>query len=238
MSRPYPRANLSTDAHYLGVGPGPKTRDGCSVDLYLRLPYGGEVGLFERRIPKESSVLELGCGVGRITRALLAQGYRVTAVDNSPEMLAHVPPGASRLCADIESLALDETFDAAIMASCLINTPDVDLRMAQLARIRRHLKAGGAFVFERFDPAWLETVQAGPLGDIGTVRMHVDEVSRSGAGVRLRFRYREGGDEWLQSFTAAILHDEDILRCLSDAGFGPPDWINRRWASATVTDSP
>jgi SAM-dependent methyltransferase len=226
-----PESFEMTGARYLGVGPGPKTRDGCSVELYLRLPYRGEVALIERYIPEAGSVLELGCGVGRVTRELLAHGYRVTAVDNSPEMLAHVPAGATTICANIESLAIDEKFDAVILASCLINTPDTALRQAQLTRCRELMKPAGRLLIERFDPAWLANVQAGPLDGIGNVSMSVDEARGSGSIRELCLRYRDGEDEWLQYFAAAILEDEDIRRCLSSAGFEAPDWINRRWAS-------
>ena len=85
---------MTTVERYRGIGRGPRTRDGCSVDLYLRLPYLGEVELLQPLLPTMASVIELGCGVGRITRELLAHGYRVTAVDNSAEMLAHVPEQA------------------------------------------------------------------------------------------------------------------------------------------------
>ena len=228
---------MKTRVHYLGVGPGPKTRDGCSVELYLRLPYAGEVRLVERYVPKGASVLELGCGVGRVTRALLDHGYHVTAVDNSPEMLAHVPNAASRLCANIEDLDIGQKHEAVILASCLINTPDVALRLAQLATCRQLLKPGGHFLFERFDPTWLRNVRVGPLNSIGTVEMSVDEVNGSGTVRELCFRYREGGDQWLQYFTAAILEDEDIRECLSRAGFESPEWTDRRWGCARVADT-
>lgn len=228
---------MTIGARYLGIGRGPKTRDGCSVELYLRLPYGGEVDVIERCLPKAASVIELGCGVGRMTRELLAHGYRVTAVDNSPEMLAYVPPEASRICANIEDLAIGKRFDAVILASCLVNTSDIPLRLAQLTKCQELLKPAGRLLLERFDPTWLANVQVGPLNSIGTVEMYVDEVHGSGAERELCFRYREGDDEWLQYFTAAILDDEAIRQCLSSAGFEPPDWINRRWASAQVANN-
>jgi predicted RNA methylase len=37
-----------------------------------------------------ASVLELGAGTGRIADALAALGHPVVAVDESPEMLAHI----------------------------------------------------------------------------------------------------------------------------------------------------
>ena len=35
-------------------------------------------------------VVDLGAGTGKLTRALVAMGHRVTAVEPLPEMLAHV----------------------------------------------------------------------------------------------------------------------------------------------------
>ena len=217
-----------------GIGRGPKTRDGCSVELYLRTPYFGEVELFQPWLAPGSSVLELGCGVGRITRVLLDRGYRVTAVDNSAEMLAHVPAKASRICADIEALALDATFDAAIFASCLINISDAAIRAKQLAKCRDHLKADGHLIFERYDPSWLADVQRGTLGKAGDIEMQVDAVERDGPNVYLCLRYRDGTEEWLHCFTDTILTDDDVHRCLLSAGFAPPSWIDRRWGVARV----
>ena len=218
-----------------GFGRGPKTRDGCSVDLYLRTPYLGEVELFQPWIPAGSSVLELGCGVGRITRVLLARGYCVTAVDNSPEMLAHVPSQASRICADIEALALETTFDAVIFASCLINIPDAAIRAEQLAKCRDHLRPNGHLIFERYDPSWLADVQIGLPGKVADIEMHVDAVQRDGPNVYLCLRYRDGAEDWLHCFTNTILTDDDVRSCLLSARFTAPTWIDRRWGVAKVT---
>ena len=217
-----------------GFGRGPRTRDGCSVELYLRSPYLGEVELFQSWIPAGASVLELGCGVGRITRVLLARGYRVTAVDNSAEMLAHVPSQTSKICADIEDLALETAFDAAILASCLINIPDAAIRAKQLVRCRDHLKPNGHLIFERYDPGWLAEVQIGTLGKVGDIEVRVDAVQRDGPNVYLCLRYRDGSEDWLHCFTDVILTDEDVLSCLLSAGFTAPSWIDRRWGVAKV----
>ena len=59
---------------YRGEGPGPHTRDGCAVELYLRVPYYGEVEVIAPSIPGPD-VLELGCAVGRMTRHLVFERY-------------------------------------------------------------------------------------------------------------------------------------------------------------------
>ncbi|HKO47608.1 MAG TPA: class I SAM-dependent methyltransferase [Polyangiaceae bacterium] len=217
-----------------GIGRGPKTRDGCSVELYLKSPYYGEVELFQPWIPAGSSILELGCGVGRVTRVLLDRGYRVTAVDNSPEMLAHVPSQAFKICADIEGLALETAFDAVIFASCLINTPDAALRAQQLVKCREHLNPNGHLIFERFDPSWLSTVEVGSVGKLGDIEIHVDAVQRNGANVYMCLRYRDRTEDWLHCFTDTILSDDDVRTCLLSAGFTAPSWIDSRWGVAKV----
>ncbi len=104
---------------FRGEGRGVQTRDGCSVELYRLLPYAGEVELIASWFTGQK-ILELGCGVGRLTKHLLVSGYDVTAVDNSPEMLEFAPAQAAKVCSNIEDLALDVAFDAVILASNLI----------------------------------------------------------------------------------------------------------------------
>ncbi|HST01570.1 MAG TPA: class I SAM-dependent methyltransferase, partial [Usitatibacter sp.] len=80
-----------------GEGPGVITQDGCAVEVYLNTPYRGELDLLSAHLPAACSVLDLGCGTGRLTRPLLERGHSVTAVDNSIDMLRHVPDGATKV---------------------------------------------------------------------------------------------------------------------------------------------
>ena len=219
------------------IGSGPVTRDGSPVDLYRRLPYFGEVELISAEIPNGASVLEMGCGVGRMTKELLAKGYYVTAIDNSPEMLAHVPPAATTICSNIEDLALKESFDAVLLASNLINVADDGLRTAQLKACRRHVKAGGRLLFERYDPTWLSTVEVGRIGTIGDIELFADEVCRRGTKVQISFRYEGPPGRWLQRSTVSLLDDEAVAACLSNGGFSNVWWINRTWGAATGVDN-
>ncbi len=71
-------------------------------------------------VPAGARILELGCGVGRMTHALLERGFEVTAVDESAEMLERVR-GARTICGPIERLDLGETFDVVLLASFLVH---------------------------------------------------------------------------------------------------------------------
>lgn len=87
--------------------------DGSPVELYMRLSGEGEAELIDAQLHPGSRILELGCGAGRLTHELVRRGHRVTAVDNSPDMLAYVS-GAETILADIIGLDLDRIFDAVV----------------------------------------------------------------------------------------------------------------------------
>jgi len=217
-----------------GEGRGVITRDGCAVEVYLKLPYRGELELLAGHFPPQCSVLELGCGTGRLTRHLLEKGCVVTAVDNSEEMLRHVPDAASRVQCDIERLELGRTFDVALLASHLINVADDSTRHDQLAACRRHLAPRGTLLFQRFDPAWLRAVEPGPFPSIGEVDIAIERVVRQGDVARMSVRYSVGETQWKHHFTARVLDDDDIGLALHQAGFGAPAWIDARWGAAST----
>jgi SAM-dependent methyltransferase len=216
-----------------GYGPGVITQDGCAVEVYLKLPYRGELDLLAGHLPPQCSVLELGCGTGRLTRHLLDKGYVVTAVDNSGDMLRHVPGAASRVCCDIERLDLGRSFDVVLLASHLINVADGSTRRAQLAACCHHLVPNGTLLFQRFDPAWLRAVQPGPFPSIGEVDITIERAIHRGDVVHMSIRYAMGEAEWKQHFTARVLDDDDIHFTLRQAGFGALTWIDTRWGAAT-----
>lgn len=130
--------------------------DGSPVALYIRLPGDREAELIDAQLPAGSRILELGCGAGRLTHELVRRGHRVTAVDNSPDMLAHVR-GADTVLADIIGLDLGNTFDAVVLWSHLINAADTTMRNEFMASCRRHVNPTGVVLMWRFKPGWVRT---------------------------------------------------------------------------------
>ena len=217
----------------VGEGPGFITQDGCAVEVYLKLPYRGEVELLAGHLPLRCSVLELGCGTGRLTRPLLDRGHAVTAVDNSAEMLGHVPDAANRVCCDIERLELGPTFDVVLLASNLINTGDASMRRAQLEACRRHLAPRGELLFQRFDPAWLRAVKPGPFPSLGEVEITVERAEHLGHLIEMSIKYTIGDAQWKHHFAARPLDDDDVRQAMLEAGFETVGWIDTRWGAAT-----
>jgi len=221
---------------FSGDGPGAQAPDGCSVALYARLPYRGEIEPLAPLLRPGLSVLELGCGTGRLTRRLLDLRCAVTAVDNSAEMLAHVPADAVRVLADIEQLRLAQRFDVVLLASGLINHADAAVRAAFVACAAAHLTPTGRFIVQRQDPAWLASATVGPLGEIDGIALNLRSVDRDDACViGMTLAYTDSSACWTQTFSLVALDEAAMQEQMSAAGFGQIDWLDdgRRWASAS-----
>jgi SAM-dependent methyltransferase len=222
---------------FSGAGPGAKTADGCSVEFYRGLPYLGELDDILDRLPERGRVLELGCGTGRLTRLLLGSGRKVTAVDNSADMLAALPREATAVLSDIERLDLADRFDAAILASCLINHPDAAVRAAFLTSAHRHLLAGGRLFVQRHDPQWLADARAGDVYGSNDSPITVEQASRSDTFVRMTIRYDRPTGTWWHTFEAEALSESDVEFALQGSGFRDPVWYGkaRRWLSMATS---
>jgi SAM-dependent methyltransferase len=134
----------------VGTGAGEITPDGCAVDFYALLPAMGEPEVVHAAVPGGASILELGCGTGRILRPLAELGHPVLGVDESPAMLAHLA-GLPSVCSAIETLRLERTFDAVLLASQMLNTEPAQ-RRAFLAACRRHVDPLGTVVVQQAAP--------------------------------------------------------------------------------------
>jgi SAM-dependent methyltransferase len=185
-------------------------RDGSPVAVYLALPAGPAPLLIHDAIPPASSILELGCGPGRLTRVLVALGHRVTAVDDSAAMLAHVT-GAEAVLADLFDLDLGRCFDVVLAASHLINEGD-PAAQAQLLRVcRRHVSGDGVVLVERYPPGWLLDAAPGAR-DVGPVHVTYEPGPIEGATRHAAVVYRVGTASWRQEFVARDVDDDDLRR--------------------------
>jgi SAM-dependent methyltransferase len=217
---------------YDGSGPGDITPDGCAVDLYLRLPVDNEPEVIAAAAPPPATLLELGCGVGRVTRALAARGYAVTAVDESPEMLCHVT-GARTVCSPIEALELSETFDVVLLASFLVHAGDPAARQALLRTCRRHVAPGGVVLIQREGADWHDAVpRERPLLD-GVARVTASD--DAGDGVRsVHVEYVFPDARWTQTFLSRPLTPEQFTGALTGAGLVLERYLSPdgAWAAA------
>ncbi|MFJ1766041.1 class I SAM-dependent methyltransferase [Amycolatopsis sp. NPDC088138] len=194
---------------------GQVTADGCAVDVYLLLPPAGEPEIVHAAAGPGASVLELGCGAGRVTHPLRALGHEVVAVDDSAAMLAHVR--AETVRARIGDLRLGREFDAVLLGSHLINTAHDRDRQAMLAAARAHLGPDGRLIVEWHPPAWFDSVADGQGGRLGEVDLKLTGVVREGDLLSATVRYSADGRHWDQEFTCrridldAVLTSADLI---------------------------
>ena len=103
-------------------------------------------------------VLDLGCGTGRGTQALMSRypKARLVALDIATSMLGHTRKRGRWLrrpacvCADAERMALaDQQFDLVFSSLMLQWCPDIE---AAFREIRRVLRPGGLLLFTSFGP--------------------------------------------------------------------------------------
>lgn len=195
---------------------GSESFDGSMADLYERLTDWGESVVVHEAVPAGASILELGCGTGRMTRRLLELGHSVTAVDNDPEMLRHVPAEAENVLGQIETLNLAEHYPVVLMASNLINHPDPAVRLKLLRTCRRHTADDGVVVLQRYDPQ-LTGWDNQEWAKRGSVEIRVAALRREGNQFAATIEYRDGDQHWSHHFKAVLLDDETFRHELLDA---------------------
>ncbi len=208
-----------------GVAP-----DGSPVEVYRLLPAMGEPELIHGAVPVGATILEMGCGSGRVTAGLLHLGHAVTGVDESAAMLeaaAERAPGARLVRSRLEDLDLGECFDAVVAGSHLVNDGSAR-RSAYLATAARHLARGAHLFVEAYPPDtdWPGSVDS--PRNVGPVRITVTRATVTGTHLAASVRYETPGGTWDQPFEAELLDDAALQAALADAGFAFDRWLDRR----------
>ena len=141
----------------------------------------GEARLIDAMVPRQSTVLDAGCGPGRIGGYLARQGHTVVGVDIDPTLIAAAledHPGATWLVADLSELDLRQSgitygFDIAVCAGNVMTFVDPATRQAVLERIAAHLSPAGRFVIGfgsgrdySFDDFFADVDAAGLVADL------------------------------------------------------------------------
>lgn len=213
--------------------------DGSPVGLYVILPPEGEPEIIHAAVPGDAEILELGCGAGRLTHALLALGHPIVPVDQSPEMLSHVKVDR-KVEANIETLDLGRTFPVVLLASHLVNTSDDDERRAFLSTSRRHLAEEGILILQRLTPTLAQTPQ-GPrsLGTTG-ISAEMRRARLNGRVLSGVVRYTFQQHEWIHKFKSRLLNDEEVEKELATVALVPERWLDpdKTWLAARPARTP
>ena len=133
-------------------------------------------------------VLELGCGTGRVSLAIAAEGVDVVGVDISPRMIEAAQAKAAERkltercifqTGDMADVRLAGSYPLVIMPFRSFQSMlTVEEQKGALATVAAHLPAGGTFALDIFQP---------DIGQLGverdeTVPFHVRDVKQPGGG--------------------------------------------------------
>lgn len=101
------------------------------------------------------SVLELGCGTGRIAVPLAKAGYQVTGIEYEPEMIAlahkkdYPKENLTIIQGDARHFSLGQTFDVILLSCNFINHfVDSNDVLSVLKCCKTHLKTSGVIIIE------------------------------------------------------------------------------------------
>lgn len=153
----------------------------------------GEVACLERL--GATSVLDAGCGTGRLAIELARRGHDVVGVDQDPDMLGAARRNAPDLTwveSDLADLDLGRTFDTAVMAGNVMIFVAPGTEAAVIDRVAGHLVAGGRLVAGfQLRPGGLDLAR-------------YDEAAAA-ATLRLADRYATwDGDPWVEGGDYAV----------------------------------
>jgi SAM-dependent methyltransferase len=185
--------------------------------------------LFFSEVPAGSSVLDLCCGSGHVTRELAARPYHVIGVDSSAELIEIAKrrlPAVAFTVQDVRRLALERPVDAALSTFDSFNhlLSLEDLR-STFRSVRNALKDNGLFVFDmNLEEAWsldLHNWNATVNDDsVSLVRGSFDPVRKIAATELIWFARNENVWERHTSVVEERCYSEaEILDSLQCAGF-------------------
>jgi len=107
----------------------------------------GEVDFVARYKP--ASVLDAGCGTGRVAIEFAARGIEAAGSDINEQMLAEAKakaPDLEWVLADLAALDMGRTFDAVVLAGNVILFVDPGSEAATVAGAARHVAPGGHMI--------------------------------------------------------------------------------------------
>ncbi len=161
--------------------------------------------------PNAKNVLELGCGTGSMLKHL-QDSYQVSGLDISSRMLSSARKKVSRaklFRQDMVDFEINQRFDVIF---CVFDSINHVRRFSDwkkvFVRARRHLSAGGCFIFDINTQRKLDRLTAEPpwVHRFGRNLLIIDVTSLANRGSNWNIKVFEH-----VAHTRYVLHEEDII---------------------------
>jgi SAM-dependent methyltransferase len=158
--------------------------------------------------PPPASVLDVGCGEGRVPRDLRARGYEVIGIDASPTLIEHAreaDPGGDYRIADAAQLPFADA--SVLLVTAMLSLHDMDDMAGAVGEAARVLARGGRLCaavvhpinsaghFESSAPDAAFVIRDSYFAE----RRYADEVERDGLRMTFTSRHRP-----LEAYVAAL----------------------------------
>jgi ubiquinone/menaquinone biosynthesis C-methylase UbiE len=238
--------------------------DACADRLYsdpdlvrfydLDNAWGRDNEFCARLSTEARSLLDLGCGTGRLAAALAEQGRAVVGVDPAAAMLevARRRPGGDRVTwieADARDLHLDRRFDLIVMtghAFQVFLTPED--QAAALNTVALHLTPRGRFIFDSRNPtaaAWKQWVPGASNWevthpDLGRVEAWNDATHDPESGIvtyETHYRIVESGRHLMARSQIRFTPKEELEALITEAGLHVTRWLGDWQGSPWTAES-
>ncbi|MGR8920004.1 MAG: methyltransferase domain-containing protein [Gammaproteobacteria bacterium] len=206
------------------------------ADLYAAVHGGnpGDLDWYRAACAGAASVLELGCGSGRVGGALAAGGHAVTGIDlNRGALALAAAAGVEAVFADMQSFELGRQFERILIPYnglyCLLDDAAV---LACLRAVARHLAPGGRLLLDVWAADAIDFAAAaaadGPACHVAAVDVSGrtwdvwETTATDAAARRLDVTYehvpRGGGTAVTATISQRALTSEEIVVLLDRAG--------------------
>jgi ubiquinone/menaquinone biosynthesis C-methylase UbiE len=211
-------------------------------DIMGAVPYGFWYDYLQELLKyyhlKPWKVLDLACGTGSMSLLFAEDGYQVTGLDSSPDMLKVAREKADKkdrkvnfVEADLRDFALEEKHD---LAFSLFDSFNYILELTDLQKVFQNvynaLNDKGVFIFDMNTPARLMSIKPGTTMITGDTYSCIWEDIINKEKIRWQVRlkiYLENKGEYFEEFHQETAYDvEDVVKSLESAGFAHIDTYN------------
>jgi SAM-dependent methyltransferase len=178
-----------------------------------------EVDSTARLAPPEEfpRLLDIGCGIGRVTAGLAAKGFRVTGIDASVEALRRArraTPGGRFVAVDFRDVgAMKWQFDVVTSYWNSLGFATRHDDEVLLRGLRAILRPGGRLVLDLYHPGWLEAHQLDGVDDPRGARVY--RWLEGGRSCH-RFEYPDGA---VDDIRFHVYTPDEITAMLTSAGY-------------------